>query len=39
MMCTVHPGRSDQIKDDEMGGACGTYDREEQHMQGFGGKT
>ena len=38
-MCTVHPGRNDQIKDDEMGGACGTYGREEQHMQGFGGKT
>jgi len=38
-MCTVHPGRSDQIKDVELGGACGTHGREEQHIQGFGGKT
>jgi len=28
MMCTVHPGRSDQIKDGETGGACGTHGRE-----------
>ena len=38
-MCTVHQGRSDQIKDDEMGGACGKHGSEEQYMQDFGGKT
>jgi hypothetical protein len=35
MMFTVHPDISDQIKDDDMGGACGTHGRDKQHMQGI----
>jgi hypothetical protein len=29
----------DQIKKNEMGGACSTYGGEERYIQGFGGKT
>ena len=29
----------DQTKEDEMGGACGTYGGEERHIQGFDGDT
>jgi len=29
----------DQIKKDEMGGACGTYGGEESWVHGFGGET
>jgi hypothetical protein len=28
-----------QFKEDEMGGSCGTYGREEKCVHGFGGKT
>jgi hypothetical protein len=35
-----HPDYScDQIKENEMGGACGTYERQERCIQGFGGET
>jgi hypothetical protein len=30
---------SDQIKNNEMGGACGTYGRQERFIRGFGGET
>jgi hypothetical protein len=29
----------DQIKKNEMGGACGKYERQERCIQGFGGET
>jgi hypothetical protein len=29
----------DQIKDNEVGGACGTHGRGEKSVQGFGGKA
>ena len=28
-----------KLKKNEMGGACGTYEGEERHIQGFGGET
>ena len=30
---------SDKIKENEMGGACGTYGGEQKFVQGFGGET
>jgi hypothetical protein len=30
---------ADQVTDDEMGGACGTYKEEQKCIQGFGCKT
>jgi hypothetical protein len=30
---------SDKIKNSEMGGACGTYGRQERYIQNFGGET
>jgi hypothetical protein len=29
----------DKIKENEMGGACGTYGEEERYIQGFDGET
>jgi hypothetical protein len=29
----------DQIRDEEMGRACGTYGEEKKYIQGFGGKS
>jgi hypothetical protein len=41
IICT-HPqiplGRSNQVKANEVGGACGTHGRGEKSVQGFGGK-
>jgi hypothetical protein len=41
-LCTValtkYPS-SDQIKNNEMGGACGMYGRQERCIQGFGEET
>jgi hypothetical protein len=40
MMCTPHPVCSgDRMEKNEMGGACSTYEGEERHIKGFGGKT
>jgi hypothetical protein len=30
---------SDQAKEEELGGACGTHGRVEESVQGFGGKS
>jgi hypothetical protein len=40
MICTAHQNcASDEIKKNEMGGACSTYGGEERRMQGLGGET
>jgi len=31
--------RGDEIKEDEMGGACGTYGGQDRYIQGFRGET
>jgi hypothetical protein len=40
MFCT-HPKyhQADQVKEDEVGGACGTHRRGEKSVQGFVGKA
>ena len=39
MLCTTHKMLSDdQIKRNEMGGACGMYGRQERCIQGYGGE-
>ena len=40
MICTPYQNySSDQIKKNEMGGACSVYGGEERRLQGFGKKT
>jgi len=38
-LCCSQLYSGDQINKNEMGGACGTYGREERCIQGFGGET
>jgi hypothetical protein len=39
MICTHHHHSGDQIKKNEVGGACSTYGGGERCVQGFGGET
>jgi hypothetical protein len=40
IICTHHQiSSADYVKDDEVGGACGTHGRGEKSMQGFGWKA
>jgi hypothetical protein len=40
IFCTHHKILlADQIKDNEVGGTCGTHGRGEEHVQGFDGKA
>jgi hypothetical protein len=38
MICTKYY-LGDHIKENEMGGTCGTYGRDERYLQDFGGET
>ena len=33
------PYKGDEIKEDEMGGSCGTYGGQDRYIQGFCGET
>jgi hypothetical protein len=42
IICTppqISLGKSSQVKANEVGGACGTHERGEKSVQGFGGKA
>jgi hypothetical protein len=40
IICThPHVLLADQIKENEVGGTCGIYGREEESVEGFGGKA
>jgi hypothetical protein len=39
VVCTPHQNLGDRVKEDGMGGACGTYGGKKKFTQDFGGAT